>query len=214
VLSELHYIFCMHNKLWLHFSFQFAKKVCHKSMIPSVMLNVSQTLTQLGTAAIVPILGNEVVTFRRHEGAFSLAVMGFGWLCTSICAPCFLLPVTKRQKGLIASVLFFISSIGFSRKYIKYKFGQFYLFISNTSQKYRKNLHFLLNNWCQIKNISYFIDLLNQFRSSLKSWISRPPHAGMHCSRNVSRCHHKYNPSHSQFTLGKCFDQSSNPELH
>jgi hypothetical protein len=96
--------------------FQFTKNVWHKSLLPSLLISASQSLVQLSTAAIVPVVANQVITYRRHEGAFSMSVMGFGWLCVCICTPCFLLPVVKRQRGVIFSAAFLLSSIGFSRK--------------------------------------------------------------------------------------------------
>ncbi|XP_059484621.1 uncharacterized protein LOC132202019 isoform X2 [Neocloeon triangulifer] len=92
----------------------FCKSISYIALVPTVLINLAQKLAQLGVLAVLPAVANDVVRYRRHEGAFSMAIVGFGWLCTTICTPCFLLPSAKRQSGIIFSILYFISSLGFA----------------------------------------------------------------------------------------------------
>ncbi|XP_065346270.1 uncharacterized protein LOC135943573 [Cloeon dipterum] len=90
------------------------KDICKSRLLPTVLINLAQKLTHLGFLAALPTVANQMVTYRRQEGAFSMALAGFGWACMVVCTPCFLMSYAKRQKGVIFSAIYLLSSVGFA----------------------------------------------------------------------------------------------------
>lgn len=97
--------------------FQCVQNLWEPALVPGLMVNSSVRLVALGVVTIAPVLAQHMLYLPRHETAFAVAVIGFGWLCLGVCTPCLLGPSARRHAGLIYALASCLSAAGLYSKY-------------------------------------------------------------------------------------------------